>query len=119
MSLDFHPKKNDLFCFCDSKNEIRYWNTTPFSCTRVSKVGLLTFVFSLINPHPLSSVFLMYKFDLILLIEWQQGGSAQVRFQPISGQLLAAASDEVVSIYDVENDRQTHTFQVCAILLTS
>ncbi|MCD7452309.1 hypothetical protein HAX54_016141 [Datura stramonium] len=77
MSLDFHPKKNDLFCFCDSNNEIRYWSISPFSCTRVSK----------------------------------QGGSAQVRFQPITGQLLAAASDKVVSIFDVENDRQLQSFQ--------
>ncbi|GFP79987.1 transcriptional corepressor leunig [Phtheirospermum japonicum] len=60
MSLDFHPKKNDLFCFCDSKNEIRYWSISPFSCTRVSK----------------------------------QGGTAQVRFQPTTGHLLAAASDK-------------------------
>ncbi|KAJ8534582.1 hypothetical protein K7X08_016310 [Anisodus acutangulus] len=77
MSLDFHPKKNDLFCFCDSNNEIRYWSISPFSCTRVSK----------------------------------QGGSAQVRFQPMTGRLLAAASDKVVSVFDVENDRQIHSFQ--------
>ncbi|XP_021987273.1 transcriptional corepressor LEUNIG_HOMOLOG isoform X1 [Helianthus annuus] len=77
MSLDFHPKKTDLFCFCDNENEIRYWNINPFQCTRVSK----------------------------------QGGSAQVRFQPVSGQLLAAASDKIVSIFDVESDRQTHSFQ--------
>ncbi|KAK4344670.1 hypothetical protein RND71_034846 [Anisodus tanguticus] len=77
MSLDFHPKKNDLFCFCDSNNEIRYWSISPFSCTRVSK----------------------------------QGGSAQVRFQTMTGRLLAAASDKVVSVFDVENDRQIHSFQ--------
>ncbi|KAG5567298.1 hypothetical protein RHGRI_002754 [Rhododendron griersonianum] len=77
MSLDFHPKKNDLFCFCDSTNEIRYFNISPFTCTRLSK----------------------------------QGGSAQVRFQPVTGHLLAAASDKVVSIFDVETDRQTHAFQ--------
>lgn len=77
MSLDFHPKKNDLFCFCDSNNEIRYWNLSPFQCTRISK----------------------------------QGGSAQVRFQPVTGHLLAAASDKIVSIFDVETDRQTHSFQ--------
>ncbi|XP_071717476.1 transcriptional corepressor LEUNIG_HOMOLOG-like isoform X2 [Rutidosis leptorrhynchoides] len=76
MSLDFHPKKTDLFCFCDSNNEIRYWNINPFLCTRVSK-----------------------------------GGSTQVRFQPGSGQLLAAASDKAVSIFDVETDRQTHSLQ--------
>ncbi|CAL5427237.1 unnamed protein product [Camellia sinensis] len=77
ISLDFHPKKNDLFCFCDSNNEIRYWNINPFTCARVSK----------------------------------QGGRAHVRFQPISGHVLAAASDKVVSTFDVETDRQTHTFQ--------
>ncbi|KAL7583454.1 hypothetical protein Lser_V15G41930 [Lactuca serriola] len=76
MSLDFHPKKTDLFCFCDSNNEIQYWNMNPFQCTCVSK-----------------------------------GGSAQVRFQPGSGQLLASASDKVVSIFDVETDRQTHSLQ--------
>ncbi|KAM1346215.1 hypothetical protein PS2_035258 [Malus domestica] len=76
MSLDFHPKKTDLFCFCDHDNEIRYWNINSFSCTRSSK-----------------------------------GGTAQVRFQPRTGQLLAAASDKMVSIFDVETDRQTHSFQ--------
>ncbi|KAA8543476.1 hypothetical protein F0562_021029 [Nyssa sinensis] len=76
MSLDFHPKKNDLFCFCDSNNEIRYWNINPFTCTRISK-----------------------------------GGSVQVRFQPIIGHVLAAASDKVVYIFDVETDRQTLSFQ--------
>lgn len=39
-----------------------------------------------------------------------------MRFQPISGHLLAAASDKVVSIFDVETDRQTHAFQVCVYL---
>lgn len=76
VSLDFHPKKTDLFCFCDQDNEIRYWNINPFSCTRITK-----------------------------------GGMAQVRFQPRTGHLLAAASDKVVSIFDVETDRQTYTFQ--------
>lgn len=44
MSLDFHPKKNDVFCFCDSNNEIHYWSMNPFSCMRVSKVFLLQIV---------------------------------------------------------------------------
>ncbi|KAH7517531.1 hypothetical protein FEM48_Zijuj09G0074900 [Ziziphus jujuba var. spinosa] len=76
MSLDFHPRKTDLFCFCDNDNEIRYWNINPFSCVRVSK-----------------------------------GGTAQVRFQPGVGHLLAAASDKVVSIFDVDTDKQIHSFQ--------
>lgn len=76
MSLDFHPKKNDLFCSCDGNNEIRFWNISQYSCTRVSK-----------------------------------GGTAQVRFQPRIGQLLAAAAENVVSIFDVETDRKTLTLQ--------
>ncbi|XP_061366985.1 transcriptional corepressor LEUNIG_HOMOLOG-like isoform X3 [Gastrolobium bilobum] len=75
-SLDFHPKKTDLFCFCDSENEIRYWNITSSSCTHILK-----------------------------------GGRAQVRFQPRLGHVLAAASDKVVSIFDVETDRQIYSLQ--------
>jgi len=43
-----------------------------------------------------------------------QGGSAstQVRFQPRIGQLLAAASDSVVSIIDFESDRPTLSLKV-------
>lgn len=76
MSLDFHPKKTELFCFCDNENEIHYWNISPFSCVRISK-----------------------------------GGTTQVRFQPRVGNLLAAASDNVVAIFDVETDEQIHSFQ--------
>ncbi|XP_042517300.1 transcriptional corepressor LEUNIG_HOMOLOG-like isoform X4 [Macadamia integrifolia] len=76
MSLDFHPKKTDVFCSCDGNGEIRFWNVNQYSCTRVSK-----------------------------------GGVAQVRFQPRIGQLLAAAADSIVSIFDVESDRQTHSLQ--------
>ncbi|XP_072969042.1 transcriptional corepressor LEUNIG_HOMOLOG-like isoform X1 [Typha angustifolia] len=75
-SLDFHPKKTDLFCSCDSNGEIRFWSVSQFSCSHVSK-----------------------------------GGTAQVRFQPNIGQLLAAAAENVVSIFDVDADRKKHTLQ--------
>ncbi|KAJ8755379.1 hypothetical protein K2173_019177 [Erythroxylum novogranatense] len=76
MSLDFHPKKHELFCSSDSNNEIRFWNIPQYSSTRISK-----------------------------------GGNVQVRFQPRIGHVLAAASENVVSIFDVETDRRTHTLQ--------
>ncbi|KAL4311193.1 hypothetical protein GQ457_01G023150 [Hibiscus cannabinus] len=76
MSLDFHPKKNELFCSCDGNSEIRFWNINQYSCTRISK-----------------------------------GGSTNVRFQPRIGQFLAAAADNVVSIFDVETDRRTQLLQ--------
>lgn len=37
---------------------------------------------------------------------------AQVRFQPRIGQLLAAAVDNIVSVFDVDTDRQTLSLQV-------
>ncbi|KAK7347288.1 hypothetical protein VNO80_21816 [Phaseolus coccineus] len=39
MSLDFHPKKKELFCFCDGENEIRYWNINSPNCSHVTKGG--------------------------------------------------------------------------------
>jgi len=38
-----------------------------------------------------------------------------VRFQPRVGHLLAAASEKVVTIFDIETDRQIHSFQVSHI----
>lgn len=40
-----------------------------------------------------------------------KGGTAQVRFQPRIARLLAAASDNVVTIFDVETDTKTHSLQ--------
>ncbi|CAH2059758.1 unnamed protein product [Thlaspi arvense] len=68
MSLDFHPKKTELFCSCDGNNDIRFWN-----------INATNF-----------------------------GASTQVRFQPRIGQLLAAASENIVSIFDVELERRVH-----------
>ncbi|XP_048333621.1 transcriptional corepressor LEUNIG_HOMOLOG isoform X1 [Ziziphus jujuba] len=40
-----------------------------------------------------------------------KGASAQVRFQPRIGQLMAAAAGNILSVFDVEKDRRTHAFQ--------
>lgn len=42
----------------------------------------------------------------------KQGANTSVRFQPRIGQLLAAAAENLVSIFDVETDRRTHLLQV-------
>ncbi|KAJ9688537.1 hypothetical protein PVL29_014276 [Vitis rotundifolia] len=47
-SLDFHPNKDDLICSCDGNGEIRYWNITNGSCTRVFKGGTIQMRF---QPH--------------------------------------------------------------------
>ncbi|KAK4585731.1 hypothetical protein RGQ29_023098 [Quercus rubra] len=86
MSLDFSPKNNEILCSCDANSEIRFWNINQYSCTRAFKASFGAFSLSV-------------------------GGSAQVRFQPRIGQLLAAAAEKVVSIFDVETDRQTHSLR--------
>ncbi|KAL5208360.1 hypothetical protein ABZP36_032795 [Zizania latifolia] len=40
-----------------------------------------------------------------------KGGTAQVRFQPNTGQFLAAAAENVVSIFDVETHSKKYTLQ--------
>jgi len=40
-----------------------------------------------------------------------KGGMAQVRFQPCGGKFLAAAAENVVSIFDVETDACIHSLQ--------
>lgn len=44
-----------------------------------------------------------------------QGGMTQMRFQPRQGRLLAAAAENVVSIFDVETETCVHTLQVFVI----
>ncbi|EPS73524.1 hypothetical protein M569_01232, partial [Genlisea aurea] len=39
MSVDFHPKNEDVICSCDGDGEIRYWSIQNGSCTRVFKGG--------------------------------------------------------------------------------
>uniref|UniRef100_F6HD93 Transcriptional corepressor LEUNIG n=1 Tax=Vitis vinifera TaxID=29760 RepID=F6HD93_VITVI len=36
-SVDFHPRKLDLLCSCDSNNEIRLWNVSQQVCTHTTK----------------------------------------------------------------------------------
>ncbi|KAL0897142.1 hypothetical protein Bca101_081103 [Brassica carinata] len=78
MSLDFHPQKTEILCSCDGNNDIRFWNINASNYIRASKASPCL------------------------------GASTQVRFQPVSGKFLAAASDNTVSIVDVEKDIRVH-----------
>ncbi|XP_028189089.1 transcriptional corepressor LEUNIG-like isoform X6 [Glycine soja] len=39
MSLDFHPRKVDLLCSCDSNDVIRMWNINQGVCMHITKGG--------------------------------------------------------------------------------
>nr|VDD14540.1 unnamed protein product [Brassica oleracea] len=52
--------------------------------------------------------------DALILVTSDEpflGASTQARFQPISGKFLAAASDNTVSLVDVEKDIRVHLFK--------
>lgn len=105
MSVDFHPKKTDLFCSCDGNGEMRFWNTSNFALSRVSKVWNVPHSSSLdqtLSPAEMKTYSCLKC----------QGATGQVRFQPRLGQLLAASAEKLVSIFDIEADRQIRTLPV-------
>lgn len=59
MSVDFHPKKEDLVCSCDGDSAIRYWSVKNGVCTGVLKVQLTKqgFSFSLASSTSLYMLF--------------------------------------------------------------
>ncbi|KAE8658270.1 Transcriptional corepressor LEUNIG [Hibiscus syriacus] len=76
-SLDFHPTKDDLICSCDN-NEIRYWSIKD-GCAGVLKLILNTFLFPLLS-----------------------GWCIPDKISASVGRFLAAATDNSVSLLDVE-----------------
>lgn len=72
----------------------------------------LSFVFNIFKISADTAVY-HHQITNFYFSSLEQGGNVQVRFQPRIGHLLAAASDKVVSIFDVETDRQIHSLQVC------
>ncbi|CAK7336256.1 unnamed protein product [Dovyalis caffra] len=86
------------------------WNmeTLQTECTPEEHTHIITDV----RFRPNSTQLATSSFDTsVRLWDAVEGGTAQVRFQPRIGQLLAAASENVVSIFDIETDRQTHLLQ--------
>ncbi|CAJ2673410.1 unnamed protein product [Trifolium pratense] len=71
-----------------------------------------TVIITDVRFRPNSTQLATSSFDTtVRLWDAADGGSTQVRFQPRSGHLLAAASGNVVSVFDVETDRQMHSLQ--------
>ncbi|AQL05126.1 Exosome complex exonuclease RRP46-like protein [Zea mays] len=80
--------------------------STPIGgCRYDSSLGLLTKVLNLLKGAPGGIV------DLNNAAETLEGGSTQLRFQPRYGGLLATASDNVVSILDVERQAFVRRFE--------
>ncbi|RDX74291.1 Transcriptional corepressor LEUNIG-HOMOLOG, partial [Mucuna pruriens] len=108
-SLDFHPKKTELFCFSDSEKEIRYCNITSSSCTRVTKGGS-----SQVRFQPRLGHFLAAASDKgvsIFDVEADtQIYSLQGHLEPVSyicwdgnGEALASVSPNLVKIWSLNS----------------
>ncbi|XP_020530984.1 transcriptional corepressor LEUNIG_HOMOLOG isoform X1 [Amborella trichopoda] len=99
---------------------IRLWNATDPSYCLPPLTGHKSHVMSL-DFHPKKTDLLCscdgnseiryWNVAQLSCTRLSKGGTAQVRFQPRVGQLLAAAAENVVSIFDVETDRRTHTLK--------
>ncbi|CAL9238392.1 unnamed protein product [Arabidopsis halleri] len=95
MSLDFHPKKTEMFCSSDSSGVIHYWNIDTFSSLDTLEASFTTFSY---HSQPLIS---------------GGEGCQQVRFQPQDGKYLAAAIQNFVSIVDVETHQLIFLLEGC------
>lgn len=106
MSLDFHPIRDDLVCSSDRDNEIRYWSIKSGRCSGVLKVETLGSRFNSVNFNERMPNNLLVPFSIF------QGGANHMRFQPRLGGFLAAASENVVSLLDVESQVCRQKLQV-------
>ncbi|KAK4266491.1 hypothetical protein QN277_027400 [Acacia crassicarpa] len=114
MSLDFHPKKNDLFCSCDANSEIRYWNISQYSCTRVSKGGSAQVRFQPRIGHRLAAaagnVVSLYDVETDRLVQSLQGHTTDVNSVcwDHSGDYLASVSQESVRVWSLASGECIH-----------
>ncbi|XP_028759830.1 transcriptional corepressor LEUNIG_HOMOLOG isoform X2 [Neltuma alba] len=114
MSLDFHPKKNDLFCSCDANSEIRFWNISQYSCTRVSKGGSTQVRFQPRTGHYLAAaagnVVSLYDVETDRLVRSLQGHTADVHSVcwDTNGEYLASVSQESVRVWSLTSGECIH-----------
>ncbi|XP_058750833.1 transcriptional corepressor LEUNIG-like isoform X1 [Vicia villosa] len=106
MSLDFHPKNDDLICSCDQM-EIRYWSIENGSCVGVFKGGATQVRF---QPG-LGKLLAAAVNNLILILDAETlccrikllGHNSIVHSVcwHSSGKYLASVSDDLVRIWDI------------------
>ncbi|KAA3474870.1 transcriptional corepressor LEUNIG_HOMOLOG-like isoform X3 [Gossypium australe] len=90
MSLDFHPRKTELFCFCDNDNEIHYWNLNLFSCMRMSKGGMAQVRFQPRLGHFLAAASDKGHSEIVNYICWD-----------VNGDYLASVSHDLLKLWSV------------------
>ncbi|TYH49943.1 hypothetical protein ES332_D10G171300v1 [Gossypium tomentosum] len=114
MSLDFHPKKNDLFCSCDGNSEIRFWNINQYSCTRISKGGC-----SNVRFQPRIGQFLAAAAETVVSIvdvetdrrtQLLQGHNTEVHSicWDTNGDFLASVSQDSVRVWSLASGECIH-----------
>lgn len=114
-SVDFHPRKANLLCSCDVNDEIKLWNVKESTCFRSFKVSLWCWNKMMLNYKQVSQNLWISSsngsdFEFVM-VQWQ-GATRQVRFQCRQGNLLAAATGNVINLIDVETGMIQHRFEV-------
>ncbi|XVF72179.1 hypothetical protein PTKIN_Ptkin12aG0099300 [Pterospermum kingtungense] len=101
MSLDFHPKKTDLFGFCDNDNEIRYGNLNTFSCTRISKVA---FYFEYLSFIPDAGIKCLELWNMAenksMTISAHENIISALSQSPVTGMVASATHDSSVKLWE-------------------
>lgn len=119
LDVRFRPNSTQLATSSYDKT-VRLWNAADPSYCLHTYTGHTTHVTSL-DFHPKKTDLLcscdgngeirFWNVNQYSSSRVSKGGTVQVRFQPRVGQYLAAAAENVVSIFDVEADRKTLSLQ--------
>lgn len=108
MSLDFHPKKDDLVCSSDDSSEIRYWSIKNGGCVRVTKVGAKQVRFQPSLGRYLAAV----VGNAVAQIDLETGqtcghllkghtSNVQSLCWDLSGEYLASVSEDLVRVWKI------------------
>ncbi|KAK7395372.1 hypothetical protein VNO78_15924 [Psophocarpus tetragonolobus] len=116
MSLDFHPKKTELFCFSDGENEIRYWNINSPICTRITKGGSAKVRFQPRLGHLLAAAsdkgVSIFDVEADTQIYSLQGHPEPVIYicWDANGEVLASVSQNLVKVWSLNSGECFHEF---------
>ncbi|KAL2346765.1 hypothetical protein Fmac_000765 [Flemingia macrophylla] len=119
MTVDFHPKIDDLVCSCDGYGEIRYWSINNGNCARVFGGGNTQFLLGGINSLHERFAVLIETRSLYIFSGYHRDSEGHRRpvycvcWDP-SGEFLASVSEDSVKSLELWNMRENKTMTVPA-----
>ncbi|KAI5680628.1 hypothetical protein M9H77_01855 [Catharanthus roseus] len=108
MSLDFHPKTEDLVCSCDDATAIRYWSIKSGGCTGLSKADATQVRFQPVHGRFLAAA--VRNGVSIIDVETAQANGYPLKGHATnvisvcwnsSGEYLASLSEDVIRVWKI------------------